>query len=122
MQEDGCYKGFKPRQYYEFGDGVKDQIEQFNWSRDMSHADEFPSAMHPFLDEVRAFTDKVHNHVLLNLLRRESSAEPPDAGQCLRSLLSCRPRLSSISTSLMSTTSRGSAVRLPWSSPRVRLM
>lgn len=69
MQEDGTYKGFKPRQYYEFGDGVKDQIEQFNWARDMTQ--EFPQAMMPFFDEVKAFTEKVHNHVLFNLLRRE---------------------------------------------------
>lgn len=69
MQEEGSYKGFKPRQYYEFGGGVKDQIEQFNWSRDMDQA--FPECMVAFLDEVRSFTEKVHNQVLFTLLRRE---------------------------------------------------
>lgn len=68
MQEDGTYKGFKPRQYYEFGNGVKDQIEQFNWARDMASQD-FPESIMPFFDEVKAFTEKVHNHVLLDLLR-----------------------------------------------------
>lgn len=92
MQEDGCYKGFKLRQYYEYvrasvnrfpslslmpchlrmENGVKDKIEQFNWFRDMK-SQEFPSTIQPYLDEVKEFSARVHNDVFLNLMRRESS-------------------------------------------------
>ncbi|GFZ44251.1 hypothetical protein JCM24511_01973 [Saitozyma sp. JCM 24511] len=68
MQEDGCYKGFKLRQYYEMENGVKDKIEQFNWFRDMK-SQEFPSTIQPYLDEVKEFSARVHNDVFLNLMR-----------------------------------------------------
>jgi hypothetical protein len=101
MQEDGCYKGFKLRQYYEYvkansppslhvarestseplltpchlrmENGVKDKIEQFNWFRDMK-SQEFPSTIQPYLDEVKEFSARMHNDVFLNLMRREYSA------------------------------------------------
>ncbi|KAK4688948.1 hypothetical protein P7C73_g1166, partial [Tremellales sp. Uapishka_1] len=68
MQEEGCYKGFKLRQYYEMENGVTDRIEQFNWYRDMK-SQEFPKSILPFFEEVKAFTEKVHNVVLFNVLR-----------------------------------------------------
>ncbi|RSH80761.1 hypothetical protein EHS25_007097 [Saitozyma podzolica] len=68
MQEDGCYKGFKLRQYYEMENGVKDKIEQFNWFRDMK-SQEFPSTIQPYLDEVKEFSARMHNDVFLNLMR-----------------------------------------------------
>ncbi|KAL1406675.1 hypothetical protein Q8F55_008381 [Vanrija albida] len=68
MQELGTYKGFKLRNYYEFGKGVTDKIEQFNWYRDMA-SQEFPSTILPYFDEVKGFTETVHKKVLFELLR-----------------------------------------------------
>lgn len=50
--------------------GVKDQIEQFNWQRDMEDQ-EMPSTLEPFRSEVKLFCDKVHGEVLYNIYRRE---------------------------------------------------
>ena len=36
---------------------------------------EMPETIMPFYDEVQRFTEKVHNNVLHNVLRRESSAQ-----------------------------------------------
>lgn len=49
---------------------MKDQIEQFNWQRDMEDQP-FPSTMQPFLGEVKEFCRKTHNDVLQNLYRCE---------------------------------------------------
>lgn len=92
MDQDGVYRGFKLRNYYEwvshslplsvslchscYSDegrmegGVKDQIEQFNWQRDMK-TQEFPKVMQPFLSEVKTFCEKTHNDVLFKVLRCE---------------------------------------------------
>jgi len=50
--------------------GVKDQIEQFNWQRDMEDQ-EMPSTLEPFRSEVKSFCDTVHGEVLYNIYRRE---------------------------------------------------
>ena len=48
--------------------GVKDQIEQFNWQRDMK-TQPFPWTMQPFLSEVKRFCEKVHTDVLFKVYR-----------------------------------------------------
>ena len=50
--------------------GVKDQIEQFNWQRDMATQD-FPSTMLAYFDEVKSFCDRVHGDVLYKVYRRK---------------------------------------------------
>ena len=50
--------------------GVKDQIEQFNWQRDMQ-TQTFPSTMQRFLGEVKEFCGKVHQDVLFKVYRCE---------------------------------------------------
>ena len=69
MQATGSYQGFKLRSYYEFGNGVKDKIEQWNYSRNFDQ--EIPSVLKPYFKQVRDFADKTHNLVLFNVLRRE---------------------------------------------------
>jgi len=53
--------------------GVKDQIEQFNWQRDME-TQEFPSTIRSYLGEVKTFCDRVHGDVLYKVYRRRSSS------------------------------------------------
>ena len=48
--------------------GVKDQIEQFNWQRDME-TQRFPSTMQPFLPETKEFCRKTHEDVMFKVLR-----------------------------------------------------
>ncbi|WWC86470.1 uncharacterized protein L201_001347 [Kwoniella dendrophila CBS 6074] len=59
----GVYRGFKPRQYYEMENGVKDQIEQFNWQREMEDQP-IPSTLKPFEKETKSFCEKIHKDVL----------------------------------------------------------
>ncbi|ORX39267.1 Clavaminate synthase-like protein [Kockovaella imperatae] len=68
MDKDGVYRGFKLRQYYEMQNGVKDQIEQFNWQRDMK-TQEFPAVMQPFLEETKEFCRIVHENILFKVFR-----------------------------------------------------
>jgi len=68
MQECGTYRGFKLKGYYMGKGGTPDRIEQFNWYRNMKDQ-EMPETIMPFYDEVQRFTEKVHNHVLHNVLR-----------------------------------------------------
>ncbi|WWC58799.1 uncharacterized protein I303_101343 [Kwoniella dejecticola CBS 10117] len=63
MDQTGQYRGFKLRNYYEMEKGVKDQIEQFNWQRDMSDQP-MPSTIKPFQAEVKSFCERVHKDVL----------------------------------------------------------
>ncbi|OCF41964.1 hypothetical protein I317_04266 [Kwoniella heveanensis CBS 569] len=63
MDATGLYRGFKPRQYYEMEKGVKDQIEQFNWQRDMEDQP-MPSTILPYVPEVKSFCERVHKDVL----------------------------------------------------------
>ena len=51
--------------------GVKDCIEQFNWQRDYMDQ-EIPSVMRPYLNEVKQFTDFVHQDILYKIYRRQS--------------------------------------------------
>jgi hypothetical protein len=50
--------------------GVKDQIEQFNWQRDMEDQP-MPSTMKPFKEETKSFCERVHKDVLFKVYRRE---------------------------------------------------
>jgi hypothetical protein len=67
-----CSRASRPTLTSRMEGGVKDQIEQFNWQRDMK-TQEFPSTMQPFLGEVKTFCDKTHNDVLFKVLRCEWS-------------------------------------------------
>ncbi len=50
--DQGSYRGFKPRGHWEWTEGVRDNIGNFNVSRDMSRYQQ-PAAMDPFRDEGR---------------------------------------------------------------------
>ncbi|WWC66202.1 uncharacterized protein I206_100103 [Kwoniella pini CBS 10737] len=63
MDKTGLYRGFKLRNYYEMEKGVKDQIEQFNWQREMTDQP-MPSIINPYKSEVKNFCEKVHKDVL----------------------------------------------------------
>ncbi|WWC58131.1 uncharacterized protein I303_100666 [Kwoniella dejecticola CBS 10117] len=63
MDHTGIYRGFKLRQYYEMENGVKDQIEQFNWQRDMEDQS-MPLTIKPYIPEVKSFCERVHKDVL----------------------------------------------------------
>lgn len=70
MSPDAKYAFSSPDTINSDNKGIGDRIEQFNWFRDMK-SQEFPETIMPFFDEVKAFTEKVHNVVLFNVLRRE---------------------------------------------------
>ncbi|KIV90856.1 hypothetical protein PV10_05462 [Exophiala mesophila] len=67
MKQDGSYQGFKLRNYWQIDQGVRDQIEQYNWNRDLSLR-EHPSTFSPFKDEVQELNDFVHKEILFRLL------------------------------------------------------
>lgn len=50
--------------------GVKDQIEQFNWQRDMGDQS-LPEVMERVRGEIQSFCDEVHNDILFKVLRCE---------------------------------------------------
>ncbi|WRT64439.1 uncharacterized protein IL334_001371 [Kwoniella shivajii] len=68
MDVTGLYRGFKLRNYYEMENGVKDQIEQFNWQRDMEDQP-MPSTIKPYVPEVKSFCERVHTDVLYKVYR-----------------------------------------------------
>ncbi|KAL2837810.1 hypothetical protein BJX68DRAFT_280124 [Aspergillus pseudodeflectus] len=67
MKEKGSYQGFKLRNYWTIDQGVKDQIEQYNWNRDLSLR-EHPSTFVPFKDEIQELNDYIHKTVLYRVL------------------------------------------------------
>jgi isopenicillin N synthase-like dioxygenase len=67
MKANGTYQGFKLRNYWTIDQGVKDQIEQYNWNRDLTLR-EHPSTLKPFLDELEELNQFVHKVVLFRLL------------------------------------------------------
>lgn len=63
MKKTGSYQGFKLRRYWTIDQGVKDQIEQYNFNRNLSLR-KHPSTFAPFREEVGALTDFCHQVVL----------------------------------------------------------
>ncbi|KAJ5811678.1 hypothetical protein N7474_007979 [Penicillium riverlandense] len=68
MKQEGDYQGFKLRQYWTIDQGVKDQIEQYNWNRNLTLR-EHPSTFLPFRDEIEVLNQYVHKQILFRLLR-----------------------------------------------------
>lgn len=64
----GSYQGFKLRNYWQIDQGVKDQIEQYNWNRNLTLR-EHPSTFQPFRDEIQELNDYIHKEILYRLLR-----------------------------------------------------
>ncbi|PNS16803.1 UPF0676 protein [Sphaceloma murrayae] len=79
MKQQGNYQGFKLRNYWTIDQGVKDQIEQYNWHRDLSLR-EHPSTLQPFLPEIQELNDHLHKVVLYRILTLFALALklPPD--------------------------------------------
>ncbi|KAH6995424.1 Clavaminate synthase-like protein [Ilyonectria destructans] len=67
MKQTGSYQGFKLRNFWTIDQGVKDQIEQYNWNRDLSLR-EHPSTLQPFIPEVQELGDYLHKTVLYRIL------------------------------------------------------
>ena len=69
------------------GNGVKDQIEQFNWQRDEAEH-KFPSTMRRFLPDVRDFCQKCHRDVLFKVFQCEyRMSHTAECFKCSRWLL-----------------------------------
>ena len=68
MKKNGSYQGFKLRKYWTIDQGVKDQIEQYNFNRDLSLR-EHPSTFQPYQQEIGELTDYCHKVILYRLLR-----------------------------------------------------
>lgn len=67
MKKKGNYQGFKLRNYWTIDQGVKDQIEQYNWNRDLTLR-EHPSTFKPFVAETQELNDTLHKIILYRLL------------------------------------------------------
>lgn len=67
MKERGSYQGFKLRNYWTIDQGVKDQIEQYNFNRDLGRR-EHPLTFQPFIPEVQELNDYVHKVILYRIL------------------------------------------------------
>ncbi|EME80049.1 uncharacterized protein MYCFIDRAFT_31561 [Pseudocercospora fijiensis CIRAD86] len=68
IKKSGSYQGFKLRQFWTIAGDVKDQIEQYNWNRDLSLR-EHPATFQPFVPEVQEMNDYIHKVILYRLLR-----------------------------------------------------
>lgn len=66
--EEGSYFGFKPRGHWRTKGNVRDKIENFNVSRNLSNREQ-PKALEPFRPEIQAFIDYTHKEILFKLLR-----------------------------------------------------
>ncbi|KAI0365420.1 Clavaminate synthase-like protein [Pilatotrama ljubarskyi] len=71
FQGSGSYRGYKPRQTWDISNGVRDQIEQYNFHRSVTDSElqQHPEVIKPFLPELRAFTEHNHFNVIHPLLR-----------------------------------------------------
>lgn len=67
MKTTGSYQGFKLRNYWTIDHGVKDQIEQYNWNRNLQLR-EHPSTFKSFIGEIQELNDYVHKVILYRLL------------------------------------------------------
>ncbi|KAJ8597710.1 Clavaminate synthase-like protein [Rhizopogon salebrosus TDB-379] len=68
MQQTGSPQGYKFRQYWHIGGGVRDEIEQYSLSRDVTRRGH-PEALRPFLPEIQEFAKYNHFNVLHPILR-----------------------------------------------------
>ncbi|KAF7366894.1 hypothetical protein MSAN_00948100 [Mycena sanguinolenta] len=68
IKETGSYQGYKPRQYWHIDNGVHDQLEHYNFHRDVTKR-QHPEAVRPFLNEIEAFARHSHFNVLHPILR-----------------------------------------------------
>lgn len=79
IKQHGSYQGFKLRKFWTIENGVKDQIEQFNFNRDMSLSDNHPSTFKPFVPEVKELSEYIHKVILYRILTLfEVSLELPE--------------------------------------------
>ncbi|KAL7284828.1 hypothetical protein ACG7TL_002141 [Trametes sanguinea] len=71
FEKTGSYRGYKARQTWDISNGVRDQIEQYNFHRAVIDPDlqVHARAMEPFMPELRAFTEHNHFGVMHPLLR-----------------------------------------------------
>jgi len=68
VKETGTYQGYKLRQYWHIEAGVKDQIEHYNVTRDVTKR-QHPEALRPFLPEISDFAKFCHFNILFPVLR-----------------------------------------------------
>ncbi|KAF7304538.1 Clavaminate synthase-like protein [Mycena chlorophos] len=62
------YEGYKQREAWTIGDGVRDQIEQYSVNRKVLHR-AHPQALRPYLAEMQAFAKHNHMNILHPILR-----------------------------------------------------
>ncbi|KAK7043181.1 hypothetical protein VNI00_008535 [Paramarasmius palmivorus] len=85
-QSEEVYEGYKPRRTWQIEQGVADQIEHYNSELELARIcvqlmnllyqvnrsvrkREHPTVLKPHLDEIQAFAEHNHNHILFNILR-----------------------------------------------------
>jgi isopenicillin N synthase-like dioxygenase len=68
MKQTGSYQGYKLRQYWHVGNGVRDQVENYNINRDVTKRGH-PDYLRPLLSEIAAFAKYNHLHILHPLMR-----------------------------------------------------
>ncbi|KAI0703870.1 Clavaminate synthase-like protein [Cerioporus squamosus] len=65
----GLFRGYKPRNYKHFDNGVRDSYEHYNIHHTVNDGRDHPMALRPFLPEIRAFNEYNHFHILYPILR-----------------------------------------------------
>ncbi|KAM5539612.1 hypothetical protein V8D89_006721 [Ganoderma adspersum] len=65
IKKTGSWRGYKLRQFWTVDNGVRDQIEQYQFFEQKHH----PQALQPFLPEICAFAEHNHFKVLHPILR-----------------------------------------------------
>ncbi|KDQ32558.1 hypothetical protein PLEOSDRAFT_1073080 [Pleurotus ostreatus PC15] len=68
MKTTGSYQGYKLRNYWHVDAGVRDQIEHYNFNKDV-YKREHPQPIRPFLPEIEAFARHNHFNVVHPVLR-----------------------------------------------------
>ncbi|THH28315.1 hypothetical protein EUX98_g5880 [Antrodiella citrinella] len=68
MQQTGSYQGYKPRQYWQIDNGVRDQIEHYNMNKNLQRKDH-PEALRPYLGQLHEFIKHNHFNILHPLLK-----------------------------------------------------
>lgn len=63
IKQTGTYYGYKLPQYWHISNGVRDRIEHYNFTRDVSLR-EHPTALRPFLPEIQDFIEFTHKKVM----------------------------------------------------------
>ncbi|KAI0767702.1 Clavaminate synthase-like protein [Fomes fomentarius] len=65
LTESGSYRGYKLRNLWAIENGVRDQIEHYQFFEQERH----PEALQPFLQEIAAFAEHSHFNILVPILR-----------------------------------------------------